>query len=464
MYKTKTCPLDSDPELYHTVLLSIESLSLNSYIVLGLLIVVLLLLTALIAGSEVAYFSLSAKDINYIKQKEDPNHKSILTLLEHPKRFLATLLICNNFLSIGVIISSNMFFGSLLRVDQWFPDFSESTITLLNLLIQVVLVTFFLVLFGEVLPKVYATQNNLTMARFTAPILLWIDKAFKPLSNFLVSSTSIIEGRFKVKSKNEISNEDVEHVLELTVGNTASKEEVNIYKGILNFDEITVKQIMRTRMDVAALDYSWDFSQVKNQVRDTGFSRLPVYEESLDEVKGILYTKDLLSFVHEDILDWHTIVRPALFVHETKLIKDLLKVFQQKRSHMAVVVDEFGGTSGIVTLEDIMEEIIGEIKDEFDEDDLAYKKIDENQYIFEGKTLINDVCRIIAQPLEIFEEVRGESDSIGGLVLEIAGKFPKANDIISFERYEFQVLSIEKMRIQKVKLTMQPEQSEEESD
>jgi gliding motility-associated protein GldE len=357
-----------------------------------------------------------------------------------------------------------MFFGSLLRVDQWFPDFSESTITLLNVLIQVVLVTFFLVLFGEVLPKVYATQNNLTMARFTAPILLWIDKAFKPLSNFLVSSTSIIEGRFKVKSKNEISNEDVEHVLELTVGNTASKEEVNIYKGILNFDEITVKQIMRTRMDVAALDYSWDFSQVKNQVRDTGFSRLPVYEESLDEVKGILYTKDLLSFVHEDILDWHTIVRPALFVHETKLIKDLLKVFQQKRSHMAVVVDEFGGTSGIVTLEDIMEEIIGEIKDEFDEDDLAYKKIDENQYIFEGKTLINDVCRIIAQPLEIFEEVRGESDSIGGLVLEIAGKFPKANEIISFERFEFQVLSIEKMRIQKVKLTMQPEQSEEESD
>ncbi|MBL7755007.1 MAG: gliding motility-associated protein GldE [Chitinophagaceae bacterium] len=448
--------LDPDSALLTLQLLLTEFLSTNTYVVLSVLILVLLVFTALIAGSEVAFFSLSAKDINYIKQKEDHNHKSILNLLENPKRFLATLLICNNFLSIGVIITSNMLFGSLLQVDRWFPGLSESVILLMNVLIQVVLVTFFLVLFGEVLPKVYATQNNLNMARFTAPLLLWIDRMLKPLSSFLVSSTSFIEGRFKVRAKNEISSEDVEHVLELTVGNTASKEEVNIYKGILNFDEITVKQIMKTRLDVSGLDIGWNFPQVKKQVSETGFSRLPVYDESLDEVKGILYTKDLLAFIQENQSDWHTLIRPALFVHETKLIKDLLRIFQQKHSHMAIVVDEFGGTSGIVTLEDIMEEIIGEIKDEFDEDEHAFRKINENQYIFEGKTLINDLCRILAMPLEIFEEVRGESDSIGGLVLEIAGKFPAPNEIIRFDRFEFQVLQIDQHRIQKVKLTIHP--------
>lgn len=448
--------MDPDSVLnLHFPLLS-TALGSNAYITLSILIVVLLLLTALVAGAEVAYFSLSTKDINYIKQKEDKSYQGILKLLENPKRFLATLLICNNFLSIGVIISTNMLFGSLFEIQKWMPSLPDGMVTLINILIQVVLVTFFLVLFGEVLPKVYATQNNLRMCQFTAPFLQVVDRIFKPLSSFLVSSTSFIEGRFKVKSRQEISSEDVEHAIELTVGNTASKEEVNIYKGILKFDDITVKQIMKARMDVSGLDESWDFVQVKKQVLETGFSRLPIFNESLDEIKGILYTKDLLSHIDTDSFDWHILIRPAIFVHENKLIKDLLKIFQLKRNHMAIVVDEFGGTSGIVTLEDIMEEIIGEIKDEFDEDEISFKKIDDLNFIFEGKTLINDVCRVISEPTETFENIRGESDSLAGLVLEIAGRFPLQNDTVSYENFDFTVMQIDKKRIQKIKLTINP--------
>jgi len=324
------------------------------------------------------------------------------------------------------------------------------------------LVTFFLVLFGEVLPKVYATQNNLRLTLFTAPLIKWLDKVCGPFSQFLVTSTSFIEGRIIQKSSRDISNEDVEHAIELTVGHSATKEEVNIFKGILKFGEITAKQIMHTRLDVSGLDYLWSFEEVKKQVFETGFSRLPVYAESLDEIKGILYAKDLLRHIETDNYDWHALIRPAYFVHESKLIEDLLKDFQHKRSHMAIVVDEFGGTSGIVTLEDIMEEIIGEIKDEFDDDDLLAKKLDDANYMFEGKTLINDVCRIIAVPVSIFENVRGESDSLAGLLLEIAGKFPIQNEIVSFENFDFKVIELDKMRIRKIKITINPVQQKTE--
>ncbi len=449
-----------DPDSAYTnllnILLSTLSHSTNINVVLVLLIVVLLVLTAFIAGSEVAFFSLSAKDINYIKQKEDSSYSSVLKLLENPKRLLATLLIGNNLLSIGVIISTNLLFEGLVDIQSLAPSISPVLIVFINYFLQVVVVTFFLVLFGEVLPKVYATQNNLKLSIFTAPFILLLDKIFSPLSNFLVNSTSFIEGRFSAKAKKEISNEDMENAIELTVGHSASKQEVNIFKGILKFGEITVKQIMRTRMDVFGLDQSWNNEQMKKQVLDTGFSRLPVYDESLDQVKGVLYTKDLLSHIDNDNFDWHTLIRPSYFVHESKLIEDLLKEFQHKRIHMAIVVDEFGGTSGIVTLEDIMEEIIGEIKDEFDDDELLAKKLDENNYIFDGKTLINDVCRIVAIPVERFELVRGESDSLAGMVLEIAGKFPKENEIISFENYDFTVIQLNNRRLLKIKMTINP--------
>jgi putative hemolysin len=443
------------PNLLHVILST--TLSANTQVILAIIILVQLIFTALIAGSEVAFFSLSAKDINFIKQKEDAGHKAILKLIEQPKRLLATLLIGNNFLSIGVIISTNLLFSSLIKLNQYFPNLNPTWFNVLNVFIQVVLVTFFLVLFGEVLPKVYATQNNLRLSLFTAPFVKFLDVIFSPLSKFLVNSTSFIERRLNSKSKkSDISNEDVEHAIALTVGHSASPEEVNIFKGILKFGEITAKQIMRTRLDVSGLDYNWNFEQVKNQVIESGFSRLPVYNESLDEVKGILYTKDLLAYLNDPHPDWHTLIRPTYFVHETKLIEDLLKEFQQKRSHMAVVVDEFGGTSGILTLEDIMEEIIGEIKDEFDEDDLLAKKINDTTYIFEGKTLINDVCRVVNIPIERFEMVRGESDSLAGMVLEIAGKFPEQNETVSFEEYDFTVIQLENRRIQKIKLTIRP--------
>ncbi len=449
-----------DPDPAHTTAfptLLEASLGTQANLTLTVVILLLLLFTALIAGSEVAFFSLSAKDLNYIKQKEDDSYRNVLRLLENPKRLLATLLIGNNFLSIGVIISTNLLFSSLFNISALMPDLPETAVSLINLFLQVVVVTFFLVLFGEVLPKVYAQQNNLRLCTFTAPFILLLDKLFGPLSNFLVNSTNFIEGRFTSKSKKDISNEDVENAIELTVGHSATRQEVNIFKGILKFGEITVKQIMRTRLDVAGLDIGWDFDRMKSQVLETGFSRLPVYEESLDTVKGILYSKDLLPHLDRTGFNWHSLIRTAYFVHETKLIEDLLKEFQQKRIHMAIVVDEFGGTSGIVTLEDIMEEIIGEIKDEFDEDETFVKRIDENNFIFEGKTLINDVCRIIAVPVERFEVVRGESDSLAGMVLEIAGKFPKQNEVLSFENFDFTVLQQDQRRLLKIKLTIQPE-------
>jgi gliding motility-associated protein GldE len=411
-----------------------------------------LLLTAITAGAETAYFSLTAKDINYLKLKEEGSARQTLNLLEQPKRLLATILVANNFINIAIVIATN------LLVNQLLPD-SISPVMLF--LVQVVAVTFLLVLFGEVLPKVYATQNNLKMALFSAPVLSAMSRLFKPVSNVLVSSTNYIETKLGNKTANNISNEDFEHAIELTVGHTATREEVNIFKGILKFGSITARQIMRTRMDVSGVPHELNFPELQKLAIEVGYSRMPVYKESLDKVVGIIYTKDFLPHTEDTNFDWHTLIRPAYFVHEGKFIEDLLKEFQQKRIHFAVVVDEFGGTSGIVTLEDIMEEIIGDIKDEFDEDDLHFKKIDDHNFIFEGKTLINDVARMIGLPSDEFEDVRGESDSLAGLILEISGKFPAVNETVSYKHYDFTVLNIDKMRIQRVKLTINEEGEEE---
>lgn len=431
---------------------STEAFSATNLTVLIIIILVLLLLTAITAGAETAYFSLTAKDINYLKLKEEGSARQILNLLEQPKRLLATILVANNFINIAIVIATN------LLVNQLLPD-SISPVMLF--LVQVVAVTFLLVLFGEVLPKVYATQNNLKMALFSAPVLSAMSKLFKPVSNILVSSTNYIETKLGNKTANNISNEDFEHAIELTVGHTATREEVNIFKGILKFGNITARQIMRTRMDVSGVPHELSFPEVQKLAIEVGYSRMPVYKESLDKVVGIIYTKDFLPHTEDTNFDWHTLIRPAYFVHEGKFIEDLLKEFQQKRIHFAVVVDEFGGTSGIVTLEDIMEEIIGDIKDEFDEDDLHFKKIDDHNFIFEGKTLINDVARMIGLPSDEFEDVRGESDSLAGLILEISGKFPAVNETVSYKHYDFTVLNIDKMRIQRVKLTINEEGEEE---
>ncbi len=410
-------------------------------------ILILLLMTAVIAGAETAYFSLTAKDINYLKTKENATARQAIQLLEQPKMLLATILVANNFINIAVVITTDVLIHSLLP-----PNLGA----LVSFLVQVVCVTFLLVLFGEVLPKVYATQNNLRMALFSAPYIRLLFEVFKPVSAMLVSSTKFIESKISTKSANNISSEDFEHAIELTVGHSATKEEVNIFKGILKFGNITARQVMRTRLDVVAIDHEMNFGEVRALCLDAGYSRLPVYKETLDKVAGIIHTKDFLPYLDSDDVEWHKLIRPAYFVHESKLIEDLLKEFQHKRIHFAMVVDEFGGTSGIITLEDIMEEIIGDIKDEFDEDDLSYKKIDNNNYIFEGKTLINDVCRVLGEPSDTFEAVRGESDSLAGLILEIKGKFAAVNESVLFENYEFTVLAVEKMRIQRVKVTIHP--------
>ena len=441
-----------------TLLLDISAgnFSASNITILTIAILLLLLMSAVIAGAETAYFSLSAKDINFLKTKEKSNARLASQLLEQPKLLLATILVANNFINIAIVISTNVLIRALM---------SPSINAIVSFLIQVVCVTFLLVLFGEVLPKVYATQNNLRMALFSASYVRVLMGIFKPISRTLVNSSSYIEGRLGVKSNKNISNEDFEHAIELTVGHTATREEVNIFKGILKFGNISAKQVMRTRMDVSALDYDSTFTEIRNYCLEVGYSRLPVYKENLDKVAGVIHTKDFLPHIDkDDNFDWHTLIRNAYFVHESKLIEDLLKEFQQKRIHLAIVVDEFGGTSGIITLEDIMEEIIGDIKDEFDEEDLNYKKIDDHNFIFEGKTLINDVCRILGVPSDTFDTVRGESDSLAGLIIEISGKFASVNETVRYEQYEFTVLAVDKMRIQRVKVTIHPPAKEEEEE
>ncbi len=434
-----------------------QAFSATNLTILLIIILILLLLTAITAGAETAYFSLKAKDINYLKTKEQPAARQAVRLLDQPKMLLATILVANNFINIAIIISTNLLVRQLLP-----PDISA----VVSFLIQVVAVTFLLVLFGEVLPKVYATQNNMRMALFSAPVITWMSGIFRPISRTLVSSTTYIEDKLGAKKggNNSLSSEDFEHAIELTVGHTATREEVNIFKGILKFGNITARQVMRTRLDVNALNFEMTFPEVQAYAIECGYSRMPVYKESLDKVAGMIHTKDFLPHTEENEFDWHPLIRPAYFVHEGKLIEDLLHEFQQKRIHLAIVVDEFGGTSGIVTLEDIMEEIIGDIKDEFDEDDLQFRKIDDNNFLFEGKVLINDMCRMMAVPTDTFEAVRGESDSLGGLILEISGKFPAVNETVSYQQYEFTVLEVDKMRIKRVKVTMDETATAEEQE
>lgn len=430
-------------------------ISPSNLTVLVIIILVLLLLTAITAGAETAFFSLKAKDINYLKTKEQPAARQAVRLLDQPKMLLATILVANNFVNIAIIIATNLLIRHLLP-----PDLTA----LWSFLIQVVAVTFLLVLFGEVLPKVYATQNNMRMALFSAPVIATMTNFFRPLSRTLVRSTNYIEERLarQKAGSGTLSTEDFEQAIELTVGHTATREEVNIFKGILKFGNITARQVMRGRLDVCALNFELTFPEVQRYAIDVGYSRMPVFKDSLDKVAGMIHTKDFLPHGEDDHFDWHNLIRPAYFVHEGKLIEDLLKEFQQKRIHLAVVVDEFGGTSGIITLEDIMEEIIGDIKDEFDEDDLQFRKIDDHNFLFEGKTLINDACRMMGLPTDTFDEARGESDSLGGLILEISGRFPLVNETMRSGAYEFTVLEVDKMRIKRVKVAIDEQGQEEE--
>lgn len=423
--------------------------------VLVMVLFVLLFLSFILSGSEVAFFSLTYKDINLLKSKQQPPYQRIVDLLEQPKTLLASLLIANSFINIAIIIISN------LLIDDMF-NFEKFDAVWVEFVIKVIAVSFLLVLFGEVMPKVLATQNNIRFAKDFGGIVQGVAYACAGLSKGLVKYSDIIERKLAKRSNGAYSLEELDHAIDLTTDSTASENEKNILKGIVKFGNITVKQVMKTRMDVHGVDHSASFGELIVTVRDLHYSRLPVYKEDLDNMVGMIHTKDLIAHLHEpDQFNWHGLIRQPYFVHEQKLIEDLLKEFQSKRIHFAIVVDEFGGTSGIVTLEDILEEIIGEIKDEFDEEDSGYKKLDDNNYIFEGRTMINDVCKIMELQADTFDRIKGESDSLAGLVLELAGDIPQPLQVISSGDFEFTVLEVEKNRLQKIKVSIKPQMDQE---
>ncbi len=408
------------------------------------------MLSFVVSGAEVAFFSLTFKDINLLKTKEQSYYKRIIDLLEDPKGLLASLLIANSFTNIAIIIVSNVLIDSFLQSQKPMPLWIDFTI-------KVAAVTSLLVLFCEVLPKIYANHNNIRFLKNFGIITEGTYYLFHGMGNWLVKYSDMIEKKLSRKSKNTYSLEELDHAIDITTNNAASEKEKNILKGIVKFGNITVKQVMRTRLDVSGIEYNTNFQELLNKTEELHYSRLPVYKEDLDEVVGILNTKDVLPYINStDDFDWHSLLRAPYFVHEHKLIEDLLKDFQLMRMHFSVVVDEFGGTSGIVTLEDVMEEIIGDIKDEFDEEDSGFKKIDEHNYLLDGSIMINDACRLMELPADTFDNVKGESDSLAGLVLEIAGEIPQQNQVITSGDFEFIVLEIHKNRLQKIKITIKP--------
>ena len=392
-----------------------------------------------------AFFSLTYRDVNLLKTKQDSGWKRIANLLEQPKTLLASLMIANSLVNIAVIILLNVLIDQVHILDQETPWQVFAVVA-----IKVIFITFIIVLFGEILPKVRATQNNLRFAYEASYLVEILYLLFNRVASRLMNMSDRIERFFGGRATRAYSQQQLEAAIKTTV---EEESEQRILTGIYKFGGITVKQVMRTRLDVSGIEYNLNFAQLKERVEELHYSRLPVYRGSLDDIAGMIHTKDLLLYLNESSdFNWHTVLRAPYFVHEQKYIEDLLKEFQTKRIHFAVVVDEFGGTSGIVTLEDVIEEVIGDIKDEFDDEESGNKKLDENTFIFEGGTMINDVAAMMDLSSDRFDTVKGESDSLAGLVLEIAGEIPKVNDSVKVGDFEFIVLEVERNRIKKVKI------------
>jgi len=430
--------LDTDP-LFFVLLIKLNPI--NFEIVLGItLVIVLLIFSALISGSEVAYFSFNPKNIKTIRDNPSKTNKLILWHISNPLKLLATILIANNFVNIAIVILSTFLSEQLI-------NFSSPHV---KFFFEAVVITFMILLFGEIIPKVYSSYNNKPFASIMAYPLFVLEKIFKPLSMFLITSTSIINKQFQ--KKQNISIEDLSDAIDIT--STAISQERNILEGIVKFGSIDVKEIMTPRIDVKAVDISTNFNQLKQIIIKNEYSRIPIYEETLDNIKGILFIKDLIKHLDNSEFNWCDLVRNPYFVPETKKIDDLLQEFQTQKNHMAIVSDEYGGISGIITLEDILEQIVGEINDEFDEEETTYNKIDENTYIFEGKTQINDFYRIIQLSEDIFDEAKGDADTLAGLILEIKGEFPKVGETIECKNYYFQIEAVDKRKINKIKVTI----------
>ncbi len=414
------------------------------YILNGIVMIVLLMMSALISGSEVAFFSLAHDDLAKCKSSNQPAEQTIIELLKDPKRLLATILILNNFINVAIITLSTFVTWEIVGT----KDTEGLTVVILTAVI-----TFIIVFYGEIVPKVYANQNNLSFATRMAPVLRFGGKIFSPLSWVLMSSSNIIEKRVKQKGFS-ISVDELHQALEITSNKDTTDEERGILKGIVNFGTLSVRQVMKSRLDITAFDIEEDYHVLMDQINKNGFSRIPVYRDTIDKIEGILYVKDLLPHIEKDEhFNWQELLRPGFFVPESKKVDSLLKDFQEKRVHIAIVVDEYGGTSGLITLEDVIEEIVGEISDEFDEDyDVAYNKLDENTFIFEGRTSLNDFGKIIGEDPSYFDEVKGESESIGGLLLEINSKLPRAGEKINFRKYVFTAVSVDNKRIKRVRV------------
>ena len=433
--------MDPDPASFRPLIMTIDFSIVFAFALLFLL----LLCSALISGAEVALFSLNRGDVEDGVEAKSKRIQIILKLLERPKKLLATILVANNFINIAIVILfaflGDFMFGNIVNLQ-------------IKFVLEVVVVTFLILLFGEILPKIYASRNNLKFATFMAYPLRVLDFLLSPISLPMRSVTLAIHNKLG-KQKSNLSVDQLSQALELTSDEDTTKEEHKILQGIVSFGNTDTKQVMRPRIDIFALNIDQKYTEIMPEIVANGYSRIPVYKDNMDTIEGILYVKDLLPYIDRKQFDWATLIREPFFVPENKKLDDLMAEFQEKKVHLAVVVDEYGGTSGLISLEDIIEEIVGDISDEFDDEDLTYSKLDENNYVFEGKTALKDFYKIIkAEDDTVFEESKGEAETIAGFVLEISRNFPKLNSKINFKNYIFTIEALDKKRIKLVKFTI----------
>ncbi len=413
-------------------------------------LILLLACSAMISGAEVALFGLSPTDVNEMDDGKTAKGAIVVKLLDRPKKLLATILIANNAINIGIVLLFNVI-GDTLFSDLNYKLFN---IVSVRFLLEVVVITFLILMFGEILPKVYANRNRVSFSQFMAYPLKGLDFVFSPLSLPMRSGTIFMYTKLG-KEKSNLSVDHLSQALELTSEGDTTKEEQKILEGIVSFGNTDTKQVMRPRIDIFALGEDMKFPEVLEEITQHGFSRIPVFSENIDNVQGVLYVKDVLPHIDRKTFNWVSLIREPYFVPENKKLDDLLSEFQEKKNHLAVVVDEYGGTSGIVTLEDIIEEIVGDISDEFDDEDLVFSKLDDFNYVFEGKTTLKDFYRVVKiENQEAFEDQKGESETIAGFVLEIAGSFPKKGEKVRFNDFQFLVESLDKKRLKQIKVTL----------
>ncbi|MDI9882591.1 gliding motility-associated protein GldE [Flectobacillus longus] len=446
--------LSDDYHPIRVLLAQVESTS--SYSVYGidaLILIALLGISALLAGSEVAFFSLSADERVACRESDSGSERTVAKLLDKPQQLLATLLIAINLVNITFVTISTYLTEQILGEEE-----KEGLVATLILLVGV---TFMITFFGELIPKVWAQQNNLKFAKLTAPLIEVASIVFKPLSSLLLGISHIIEKRVERKGYT-ITADELNHALEITTGQGTSAQEKDILKGIVNFGSTSAKSAMRPRRDVTAFDVEWDFHELMDKINKSGYSRVPVYKETIDKIEGVLYIKDLLPHIEKDeYFNWQELIHQAFFIPESKKIDDLLYDFQEKRVHMAIVVNEYGETEGIITMEDIIEEIVGDINDEYDEEDLGYKRLEDGSFEFEGKVTLNDVCRALGIDNDYFDKVKGESESLAGLLIELFARLPHAGEEIDYDKFRFRIASVDTRRIKRVKMTIKNEETDE---